>query len=536
MMLCGSLSLMSLGAEARGVDVESDNRAEQATRQGRKIWTAATELCRRFRLAPLTEELAVALADGGTNLVVELGESVEKGLYADVRKVSVTVYVAADEVRKNVVLQFELKGAGMRQCVYDESWNPVWAIAYDPKETGEGEKVRPCRVFEFNGRGNLIRFWNRDVRYEVLALDRGGKRLEREVRHMPEHRLFVELREVLSGSAVDKARTECRIDAWLSASLQEIALTNGNAMVVKTRTWGDEEWIRIGTEAASRQMPQGTICVVRRGEPFVFRRGESSSRLILLGDDDIGRLGLNLPPEFSTAGNLVYFACAGLSAVFSPVRQQVFLPREYVVRDFPFPFHSNWSSEEEYRRRIEGDSLGSRKGVVLRMSKKQRRLAEALHWHAVQGPGREKVVSALQGKGWTNILITVESASGMVRAEKINEFLVLVGGEGSGRSVKVIRFKTEGSNGHSCFFRFDEKGRPRWNFYMDREAVGLRWRLDGQRAFEFGEDGLLLRALSPGVNPLLLVSGRSSYSTGDSDSLRRFFSDLSNAVRGSTVD
>ena len=536
MVLCGSFLFMFLGGEARGGDEGLDARVEQTTRRGREIWTAATELYRRFLLAPRTDELATALAEGGTNLVVELGESGANCLYADVRKVSVAIYVAADEVRKNVVFRFEQNGAGRHQCVYDESGSLVWAAMYDSRKTGGETKVLPCRVLEFNRRGDLIRAWNRDVRYEVLVLDREEKRLKRELKHMPEHRLFVELRDVLSGRAMDRDRTECRIAAWLSASLQEFALTNGNAMVVKTRTWGDGEWIRIGDQSASRQMPPGTICIVRRGEPFVFRRGESSSRLLLLGDDDIERLGLNLPPEFAAEGNLVYFEGSGLCAVFSPSRQQVFLPREYVVRDFPSPFHSIWSSEEEHRCWSEGEPFDSRKGSVMRMAKKQRRLAGSLYWHAVQGTGREKVASALRGEGWTNVLVTVESASGMARAEGIKAFSVLVGGEGNGRFVKVIRFEEKGGNGRLCFFRFDEEGRLRWNFYMERKAGDLRWRLDGQRAIEFGENGLLRGALCPGVNPLLLSTGRTFYFTGDSKLTRQFLSDLSNAVKGCIVD
>lgn len=535
MAIWGIVPLLFLaGGVVYGVE---DDGQMQALKEGMAVRNAAIELYQRVFSVPCIDDLALVLSEGGTNVSVAV-KTATHGLFANVCRVAVDVYVAADEVRKTFVLRFPVDGAGSRQCVYDESGSVVWGLEFESGRPTEGEKGCLIRAFEFSRSGDVIRTWSRSAKDRILVRDGCRGRLVCEVKYDQVHRFFMDLQNARTGRSLDEDSVESRIDKWLSSSIQGVSLTNGNALVVKTRTWGGEEWVRIGGVGSYRQVPEGSVFVVGRGDSFFFRRGEPCSELRLLGDGDIERLRLDLTLDFAGETNLVYFLGGGFQAVISPLRQKVFIPRERIVRDFPFPFQGTWSSEKECRQWFEGRGFGSRKRITMKLARANRRVAKALYHYAVHGPGCESVESAIRANGWTNVPMAVDGVLGLDRSERIRKMDVLIGGRGNDRFVRVIRFGVESDDGQACFFRFDSVGRPRWCFRMKRVegATDTRWKLDNRFAFEFGEDGRVCRALVLGANPLLVANGIDQCFVGEPEQIRQFVSDLCQAVKGSTLD
>lgn len=506
--------------------LNSDAMARIEATAGR-VRADAVDLYRHLTVEHVGYEFEQALRDGGTNVLVTLKKPIPHGWFANVRTFSVNVFVGLDERRKIIVVRAveDIVGGLRRECVYDETGTVAWALSFDSKSKAGTYAGKLREAFEFDHRGKLLRSWDRGADRAVVSRCVDGSFYEARGLHN-ERALFGALAKARSGLTLDEGSLESRmIESW-SNFFESVSVTNNVSLLVKMRTWGPP--VAAWQSNTWRTCSPGAVLVSAHWKKMAFRQGSRVMELSIGGKEEADRHGFTLPACFLSKTNLLYCVFLGEWSIVSPNDQKVFFPREYLMRDFRFPFHCLWKNEKDRRRWDSERCHRERLGVVLRAARREKEKGIDLYQAVVSDDEMKDLKATLRGDRCTNVVVT---GGVWLTSRQLKRVTIQIGGEGQRRHVSGIFAEGDSGKGVLCSYLFDAKGRLKWAFSIigpdsSSERIG---RLDRERIFEFNENGGIHRALIPGA--VLTVRGDAYDFANDEKSHRLFFDAWGQALK-----
>lgn len=493
-----------------------------------RVRTDAVDLYRRVTEKPMARDFEWALQNGGTNVLVMLKTSIPGGWFSDCRRFSVNVFVSRDEQRKVIVVRTleDIGGESVRESVYDESGQVVWALSFDSQKQNGVRAGKLKEAFEFDRKGRLLRAWRHEGA-GVMVSSSSKNSFHVETGQHSEWALFSALSAARSGLTLDDGSLEARMVEDLSHFFDSIAFTNNTSLSVKMLTWGRQLEERHLPSKIWRQCPRGGVSVSAPWGRMEFRRGARSWKFSLGGEREAERIGLVLPSDFSSKSNLVFCLSQGRRSVISPDVQKVFFPREHLTRDFKFPFNGLWKDEEMLRRWNFERGYRNHLGAVLRDARLEKCKGIELYQIVTMGEGKDLLKDVPRVRASTNIVVTSGS---WLAHHRLKTATIQVVPKDDVCHVVGIFAEEDSERGVLRSYLYHAGGGVKWAFAIVKPEAGFDGRrmLDQQRCFEFAENGELHRALLPGA-VLTHEDGEYKFSS-DLKKHRQFLEDWGQAV------
>ncbi len=332
--------------------------------------------------------------------------------------------------------------------------------------------------------------------------------------------LLVLMLRTASGANLD----EVSIDEDASHSFESISISNGTSLVVRTSLYS-ELCFRKSDTASNRPTPVGSSFVVNLGETLYFRAPwvRRDSKLTYFQPSESVRNVL--PAEFRTASNLILLRKRGVDYFISPNLQKAFSTNDNSVSYFKFPYRSIWGSLNEYRQWVGGRDERSRRTVVDGRAQCEKSFGESLYRRLMAMPLLSDLTSA-RYEGGTNVYIVVEGELTNGIPRQVGHVLVRIDGVHPQRRVQCARFEYS-ENGRNIFrYCYDSVGRLRW-FVGERAVLhdNGKTELADPWILEFDSAGALVRSLDPGPNPLLVITDRTFYFSGEGTRIQKIIDD-----------
>ena len=324
------------------------------------------------------------------------------------------------------------------------------------------------------------------------------------------------------------------IDEDVSQCFEELSISNGTSLVVKTSLYEDFLFSKVSMKRCRRVHP-GKVFVLGLGETLHFHAPDvwEDLRLTFFQPSDTEKGGL--PLEFRQESKLLLLNWGESNYFISPSLQRAFSTNDNSVSYFKFPYKSIWRNRAEYEQWTVtfGCGLRPRRRRIEERARHEREFAEALYRRLMAMPRDLNLVQALQGTGSTNVQIAVAGELTNGIHQFVQNIQVRVDGSTPERSVCGVRFEYA-DNGRNTFrYRYDRAGRLRW-FSSERAVPGDNGEtvLADPWIFEYNEAGTLLRAFDSGPNPLLVITDRTFYFSIDDSRIRPFLDAEIEAMRG----
>lgn len=325
------------------------------------------------------------------------------------------------------------------------------------------------------------------------------------------------------------------VEERLSLSFSEIALTNGVSLVLKVKEF-DPNVLLVCTEGQRGFYPaaNGSVYVIEKGKALRFHYSRSPAMTIsLIESPDVEKRFPHVPLEFRQPKEyMLLFEDGSDVTLISPIRNISYTLGEGVIRHFRFPFQSVWRSEREYNRWWAGMPYRGRFNSIKKRGETEKSSAESALKY-VRMRFTAEIESVVFGGNSTHVGLAV-SLEGEGQLSHFGKAVLLIEKTEEGRYLSGLSLLPIIGGGLSHQYLFDQAGRLRWHLACDsskRNKDGVFDGPDGFSLFEFAPDGAIRRTYFGNVLPLLVVTERTYFFTGDGDLIRQFMSDYVAASR-----
>jgi len=275
----------------------------------------------------------------------------------------------------------------------------------------------------------------------------------------------------------------------------------------------------------------GSVFVLNLGEALHFHAPGiwQDSRLSLIQPEAIEQNAL--PQEFRNETPLLLLRKRNVDYFIAPNLQKACSTNDNNVSYFKFPYRSIWKNQDEYHCWLSGWEFRPRKSIVDERALRERNFSGDFLRSLMSMPQNQDVVTALQGTGETNVQITVAGDLTNGLPQQVQQARVRVVGTVPDRYVHSVRFEYCANGQNILRYCYDRVGRLKW-FSSERAVQGDgETILEDRWVFEYDDNGMLLRCLCPGQNPLLVISDRTFYFSGEHARIRQFINDVFEATK-----
>jgi len=325
------------------------------------------------------------------------------------------------------------------------------------------------------------------------------------------------------------------LDENASYYFSSLSLSNNVALLVKTCEYdGNSLYFGVGTNCWSRQTDDGTSFYLAKGETLYFHSSgiqQHSTMNLVSPNDALGNCALDVPESFKqepvlvhlTLGMSEYYVAPSLQLAYSTVTRQTSV--------FKFPYRSIWRNKDEMNWWVSGIPFRSRKVIVDERARREKSFGEEIRRRLISAPQNQGVALALQGTGPTNVQVAITGDLTNGIPQLVQQVQVRIVGVAD-RYVHSVRFEYD-ANGRNIFrYCYDRTGCLRW-FSSERAVLDDEGQeeLEDYWVFEYDASGALLRSFDQGTNPLLIITDRTFYFTGENSQVRKFLDDALEATR-----
>ncbi|MCQ2395136.1 MAG: hypothetical protein MJ249_12710 [Kiritimatiellae bacterium] len=271
---------------------------------------------------------------------------------------------------------------------------------------------------------------------------------------------------------------------------------------------------------------------LRLGEKLVFWRSKMpSSSICMLAKGTPELNGIKFPESMRDDVHYVWIKTEGIEALIGTASRKVYFPEEDASMDFCLPFRTVWSSREDYELWVSGLGYRFRSRKVRGTSDSEKQLSAGLFEYF---SASNKVLHSIcpSATGITNIQMVADVELRRIVSDLEGCLTIQVVVTNSSCLVSGISFLTQNDKCRRARrYRFDHLGHLIWCERIDRaNESGVAGRMLCDLAFEYDEEGKILRAWTPGGNPLMIDKGRKLYFTGERGLVVEFREDLSRAL------
>lgn len=337
---------------------------------------------------------------------------------------------------------------------------------------------------------------------------------------------------VLAGGIGNAASGGLTLEERLSFFFREIAVTNGDSMALTVDSMeGGRVLARVGMTGCFHSVETGYTFVVQRGIPFCFRHtGGACADLTLVDAMSLTNGQMRVPGRFGQEDCLLLFKDDQGERLISTKQEEAYSCGEGMFEPFKFPFRRVWRDEHEFSLWCAGQPYRHRMDEVKKMVETEKTIAEDFLRILVEKSEGE-VRTALEGQGPKRIKISIEDGVELKRLANVRDAIVQIGDTENGRAIVGIGIKPLGESGCAYRYKFDSRGHLRWFYSANVVMDGSGGRKsNGHRMFELDGAGKIRRAFITDVLPLLIVTARTYFFTGDGELVRQFMLDFGKAM------
>lgn len=324
---------------------------------------------------------------------------------------------------------------------------------------------------------------------------------------------------------------EITIDEDASQVMEGLSISNDTTLVVKTSLYEDYAYSKVSIERC-RSVPRGSLFSLSQGETLYFHVPGvwGDSRLTFLPPSTNN--WEFLPREFRGESKMILLRKRRIDYFISPSLQRAYSTNNNCVTYFKFPYQSIWKNIDEYHSWLSGIEFRSRRSTVEERARREKSFGEGFYSRLMAMSQTPEMVSALQGSTATNIQVAVEGDLTNGIPSQVEHVQVWVSGDMPDRHVSSVRFQFIQNGLNICRYCYDRDGRLRW-FATERAVPGDNGKtvLEDPWIFELDEAGAIVRSFDPGTNPLLVITDRTFYFSGENSRLDRFFDDARRAMK-----
>ena len=270
------------------------------------------------------------------------------------------------------------------------------------------------------------------------------------------------------------------------------------------------------------------------GEELTFWRSASpfSSICALAGDCSLIK-EMGLPSEMRGESRYLRIRTRGLEVFVGAESQKAYIPKEKACVDFPLPFKSVWTDQKDYDLWVSGGGFRPRFDKVQKISEGEKRIAADLFGY-FSSTNLLGLVGDSYAGGVTNVQVDAVDVPSQMVPGVVDTLVVQIAGSTSHPQVSGFSFVTrDGGCRHARRQRFDSQGRFVCGRRIDREnGPGAPDRVVLDMSFTYDAEGVLCRAWTPGMNPLMIDKGNKLYFTGDRDLVVEYRQEVHRALDG----
>lgn len=326
------------------------------------------------------------------------------------------------------------------------------------------------------------------------------------------------------------------LDENASYYFSSLSLSNNVALLVKTCEYdGNSLYFGVGTNCWSRQTDGGTSFVLVKGETLYFHSSgiqQHSTMNLVTPNDTRGYSALDVPESFKQEPVLVHLTFGMTEYYVAPSLQLAYSAVTHRTSFFKFPYRSIWHNKDEMNWWVSGIPFRSRKAIVVERARREKSFGEDFYRRLMAVPQHPDIASALHGTGTTNVLIAVVGDLTNGIPQQVQQIQIRVVGTVPDRHIHGIRWEYSENGRNIARYCYDRVGRLTW-FSSERAAVGDDGKtvLADPWVFEYNTEGVLLRSFDSGPNPLLVITDRTFYFSGENSRIRSFLDDALEATR-----
>jgi len=254
-------------------------------------------------------------------------------------------------------------------------------------------------------------------------------------------------------------------------------------------------------------------------------------KLSLLDAAEAGKRFPQAPDEFKQGEGLVLVFEDGPSVTLISSKLNIsYAIGDKGIKKFPFPFRGIWRDEGEYDRWCVGKPYRGRLLEVENKVQSEKADAELIVEFVKTRFAKEIDAMLLSQNSQKAEVVVQLDREGPVR--RFGKALIQIGMENKRRFLSGLYLFTIRGEGLEHQYLFDSVGHVRWHFSRDnakRNKDGLFIGSEGLSLFELDAAGKVCRAYYGNVLPLLIVTDRTFFFTGEKGLIRKFFTDWRNA-------
>ena len=325
------------------------------------------------------------------------------------------------------------------------------------------------------------------------------------------------------------------VEERLSLSFGEIALTNGASLLLKVKDFDKERlYVRYGELGIFQAVTNGSVHVIEKGNAFSFRYSRSPAMTISLVESaEVEKRFPHVPSEFrQSKENMLLFEDGSNVTLISPQKNISYTLGKGEVKSFRFPFRGVWRDAREFDLWSAGKPYRGRLDGVKKRVEAEKAAAESAREY-VRMRFSVEIESAVFDGDSTQAKLSV-SLECQNRLPSFGKAVLLIEKTEGGRHLSGLGLLPVVDGGLSHQYLFDRAGHLMWHLSRDpskRNRDGVFDGPDGFSIFELAPDGTIRRAFFGNVLPLLVVTERTFYFTGDGELVRQFLSDYVAASR-----
>lgn len=325
------------------------------------------------------------------------------------------------------------------------------------------------------------------------------------------------------------------VEERLSLSFSGIAITNGTSLLLKVKDIDQEVlYVRYGGMGAFHPVTNGSVHVIEKKQTFSFRYSRSPIMTISLVEDvDVEKRFPHVPLEFhQSKGGVFILEDEQNVTLISPFGNVSYTLGDENVRSFHFPFHGIWRDRREFDLWRIGKPYRGRIDDVRKRVASEKADAESIHEYVGKRFAPEMASVVFSGDS-TCAKLSV-SLDGEDRFPQFGKAVLKVEKAGDGTHLLALSLLPAAGSGFSRQYLFDRSGHLIWHMARDsskRNKDGAFDGPDGFSLFELAPNGTIRRAFFGNVLPLLVVTERTFFFTGDGELVRKFLSDFVAASR-----
>lgn len=320
----------------------------------------------------------------------------------------------------------------------------------------------------------------------------------------------------------------------MSLAFDEFSVSGDGVLTGKLNGFLESAYFtRKGNEPIRRSSGRECSFSLKPTETLEFGRTRAfSSNVCVLGGDDPAVVEWSLPEPLRGDHHYLQIKIEGVETIVGASSGKAYLPGKKCCIDFSLPFKTVWEDQNDYNLWASGLGCRFRLKNVYSISKAEAQLAESLLKICSSSTGASCIGDS-PADGMGNVQVALFPELKQLLPEMVERLVVQVAATNGEQRITGFGFLTCGQCRRARRYRLDASGRLAWAERIDRDDEnGSPGRNLLELAFEYGPDGGVRRAWTPGSNPLMIDKGKKLYFTGDRGLTVRFREDLRLSFEG----